>query len=417
MRVLMMVWNFWPGPEGGAERQCRRQAQALVRRGVACTVLTHRTTFGTPRREIDAGVDVRRFGLIGPFVHALLVRRRTLRPRKAAQAAPEAAPGDAPQAASFAWSMFRWLRRLDYLLFIVAGSLYYRRHRARFDVIHVHGACWMPGWARWLTAGRAVPIVSKETITPVLKPFDADVPFRSVWEARRRNALFLAIHPQMADELRAAGIPPERIRVIPNGVQLPAEASDVSHNRDVLFIGNFTQGVHHKAFDVLFEMWRRVASRDAMATLHVLGGGDASPWRQRVARDGLADRVAFHGFVPDPSAFYRSAALFVLPSRLEGVSNALLEAQSWGVPAVVSDIPGNRAVVEDGVTGFVRPVNDAGAMAEDVVRLLADPDLRARLGDAARERIRERFGIDAVAADLSRLYKELRAGAPYPHAG
>lgn len=411
MHVLMMIWSFWPGPEGGAERQCRRQAQALVARGVACTVLTHRTRFRAPRREIDAGVEIRRFGLIGPLVYTLFAHR----PRRAARApvtAPAggtAAPAPRP---SRAWRAFRWLRRLDYFLFIVAASRYYRRHADRFDVLHVHGACWMPGWARWLVGGRPVPVVSKETITPVLKPFDADVPFRARWEALRRGAFFIAIHDQMADELHQAGIPRERLRVIPNGVPLPPHAAPVAANRDVLFLGNFTQGVHHKAFDILLRCWKEVAPRHPDSILHILGAGDSTPWRQFAEAEGLAGRVRFHGFVDDPSPFYAKAAVFILPSRLEGVSNALLEAQSWGLPAVVSDIPGNRAVVEDGITGRVCPVNDVSAFAAALLELLRDPALRERQGRAARARMEERFGLPRIAAALQDLYQELRAGAP-----
>lgn len=412
MHVLMLIWNYWPGPEGGAERQCRRQAQALVARGLSCTVLTHRTRFCAPRHECDAGVEIRRFGLIGPIVHGVYTRW----PRRHRAVPPMAsgAPGASPTRPSLAWRAFRWLRRLDYFLFIAAASRFYRRNASRFEVVHVHGACWMPGWARWLVGDRPVPVISKETITPVLKPFDADVPWRGRWEALRRGAFFIAIHGQMAEELQAAGIPADRLRVIPNGVPIPAQPAPVAENRAVLFIGNFTQGVHHKAFDILLDGWKFVAAAEDRCTLHILGRGDATPWQDRVARDGLGARVRFHGFVEDPTPFFEKAAVFALPSRLEGVSNALLEAQSWGIPAVVSDIPGNRAVVQDGVTGIVCPVGDAGSFGAGLLELLRHPARRASMGRAAREHVRERFGMAGVAAELEGLYTQLLARTSAP---
>lgn len=417
MRVLMLIWNYWPGPEGGAERQCRRQARALAERGVACTVLTHRTKFQAPRRELDGPVEIRRFGLLGPVVHELFVHRHTLRPRAAAAASPTAGGTQPERAPSRAWQVFRWLRRLDYLLFIWSASRFYRRHRGHFDILHVHGACWMPGWARWLVGNQAVPVISKETTTPALKPFDADVPFRARWEARRREALFIATHPGMATELQQAGVPPGRIRLIPNGVDIPSQATDVARCRDALFIGNFTQGARQKGFDVLFAAWKIVAAQEPAARLHVLGGGPAGEWQQWVDAQGLRDRVQFHGFVPDPTPFYLQAAVFLLPSRIEGISNALLEAQSRGVPAVVSDIPGNVAVVLDGVTGLVCPVNDAEALARHTLALLKDAALRSRLGSAAREHVTRHFGMTGVADQLQGLYAELRTGASRPASG
>ena len=77
------------------------------------------------------------------------------------------------------------------------------------------------------------------------------------------------------------------------------------------------------------------------------------------------------------------------------------------MPAVVSDIPGNRAVVVDGETGLVGPAGDAEALAHALIRLLSDPDLRRRLGAAARRRMETEFGIAAVARQLSNLYGRL----------
>jgi glycosyltransferase involved in cell wall biosynthesis len=94
--------------------------------------------------------------------------------------------------------------------------------------------------------------------------------------------------------------------------------------------------------------------------------------------------------VTDPHAFYHAANFFVLPSRVEGTPNALLEAMSCGLPVIVSDgAPGPLELVEDGVTGLVVPVNDAAALAAALRRLASDGELRSRLGEAARARVSE----------------------------
>jgi glycosyltransferase involved in cell wall biosynthesis len=89
------------------------------------------------------------------------------------------------------------------------------------------------------------------------------------------------------------------------------------------------------------------------------------------------------------------------------MSNALLEAQSWGLAVVASDIPANRALVDDGINGLVVPVGDVDALAAAVIRLLDDAALRARLGRAARERVAREFAMDSVVDRLCALYDRL----------
>lgn len=89
----------------------------------------------------------------------------------------------------------------------------------------------------------------------------------------------------------------------------------------------------------------------------------------------------------------------MLPSRLEGTPNALLEAMSCGLPVIVSNgAPGLLELVEDGVTGLVVPVNDAAALAAALRRLASDGELRSRLGEAARARVSEHALPRAMAA-------------------
>jgi glycosyltransferase involved in cell wall biosynthesis len=147
-----------------------------------------------------------------------------------------------------------------------------------------------------------------------------------------------------------------------------------------------------------------VAPRHPGAELHIAGDGDPAPWRAMAERLGCAGSVRLLGRIRNVGPLYDEAQIFCLPSRVEGISNALLEAQSRGAACVVSDIRANLAVVEDGVNGVVVPVGDAEALAEAVSALLADPARRQRLGAAAVERIRRQFEIGAVVSNLERIY-------------
>lgn len=101
---------------------------------------------------------------------------------------------------------------------------------------------------------------------------------------------------------------------------------------------------------------------------------------------GIADRVRFLGWRADVGPLLESADVFVLASRFEGMSNSLMEAMAAGVPALVSRIPENTVLIDDGESGLVFEVGDAAALAQ-ALRGLRDPGLRARLTDAAYRRI------------------------------
>jgi glycosyltransferase involved in cell wall biosynthesis len=141
--------------------------------------------------------------------------------------------------------------------------------------------------------------------------------------------------------------------------------------------------------------------------LMIAGGGDDTAWRRLANQLGCSDSVSFLGHVKDVKSLYLSACIFVLPSRGEGLSNALLEAQSYGIPAVVSDIPGNCEVVIHQKTGLVVPVGDAAQLAAEVVRLWVDDDLRERLGGQARRQAIDRFSMRDTANQLVELYSSL----------
>ena len=118
-------------------------------------------------------------------------------------------------------------------------------------------------------------------------------------------------------------------------------------------------------------------------------GPERAALEQLAASEGLGDGVVFAGFRSDPVTFMRRAAIYALPSRFEGMPNALLEAMATGLPSVVSDAsPGPLEMVEDGVHGLVIPTEDHQALAAALRTLIEDPALRARLGQASCAKLR-----------------------------
>lgn len=111
------------------------------------------------------------------------------------------------------------------------------------------------------------------------------------------------------------------------------------------------------------------------------------------------------GYITDVARFWREAHIAVYPSRYgEGLPKTLLEAAASGRPAVTTDAPGCREAVADGVTGFLVPLDDADATADRLRRLVEDPALRRRMGEAARARVVERFSDEVVVKGFLGVY-------------
>lgn len=238
------------------------------------------------------------------------------------------------------------------------------------------------------------------------------VPWRRHWDRLRSSNRFIALHPAMADQLADRGIPRGRIAVIPNGVEMPDWSKRCENPGRILFVGNLTQGLADKGLDTLMAAWAEVSRHLPGIRLILAGGGDPEEVRQMARSSGGLASVDFPGFVQNPATLYSEAALLVVPSRREGLSNVLLEAQAWGIPAVATDIPGNRAVVTNGENGLLVPAGEAQAMAMAVVRVMTDHELRIRMGQAARARIAADFEIGRIAQRMQELYAKVVEEVP-----
>lgn len=165
--------------------------------------------------------------------------------------------------------------------------------------------------------------------------------------------------------------------------------------------------VRQKGYDVLIDAFAKSpAARDM--DLVILGQGPLeAALKAQAAVLGVAERVKFPGFQINPWAWFARARLFVLASRWEGFGNVVAEALACGVPALVTDCDfGPREQVEHGVSGWITPSENAGAMAAALDTLLSNDVLRAGLAVRGRRRA-EAFDIDVIAREYTRLFLDV----------
>ena len=380
----MVVRLFHPWV-GGTERQAHTLARALIDRGVDVRVVTGRWFRGTPRRETIDGVPV--------------FRNHTL------------------------WEFFgiKGFRKFGGYLYIVTLLWHLWRTRRTYDVIHIHGMNYHSA-----TAVRAGRWVGRPTVTKLANSGSAsDVEKmrqnRQLWGARYLlpSALacdrFVALNTAVVDELVAVGVPDDRIVSIPNGVPVEAIPTRTDHRADgpanVVFVGRLHE---QKGIDTLLEATSRLDEPAAgRMRIDLIGEGPHRPGLESRIRDlGLGETVELIGAVDDVPVRLRRADVFVLPSRAEGLSNALLEAMANGLPVIVSDVPGNRDVVDHEVNGLRFAAGDAEALANCLDRLVGDEESRARLGAEARRHVERKYSLPSVVDRYMDLYESLTAGSP-----
>lgn len=365
LRILVVNWLDRENPlSGGAETHLHQVFGRLAARGHQVTALVSGWPGCAPRVTLD-GIDVHRAG-----------GRHT---------------------------------------FSLAGPAYYRAHltSSHFDVVvedlnkvPTFTPCWthapvillahhLFGSTAFQAAAPPVAVVTWLLELTVPRTF--------------RGRTVIAVSESTKDDLVRRGLSAERIKVVPNGIDLErfSPASGPRAPRPtLLFLGRLKK---YKRIDLLLDAVALLAAQGVDVALRIAGDGD-----QRVAlegqvhRLGLGDRVKLLGFVSEAEklAELRAAWIHVLTSSKEGWGISNLEAAACGTPSVASDAPGLRESVVHGETGVLVQHGDVPALAAAVRSLLADDALRHHMGRQARA-FAEGFTWDASADGVERALREV----------
>jgi glycosyltransferase involved in cell wall biosynthesis len=221
------------------------------------------------------------------------------------------------------------------------------------------------------------------------------------------------------------GVPAARTALIPNFVEADAFARPDSRELalrrraaglppDAPVVGIVANLRPVKDHDLFLRMAALVAASDSQVHFAIIGEGDQRDRLEReTARLGLVGRIHFLGLLPNRPNPFQLMDIATLTSRTEGFPNSILEAMAAGRPVVATAVGGVPDAVEEGVTGFMVPPGAAEPFAAAVLRLLSDPGVARRCGEAGQRVARERFSETRVLADLQGLYERVltRRGA------
>jgi len=369
----MVIQDFYP-ITGGAEKQCLKLSKALIASGVDVTVVTRRTTAELEKECLVEGVQV--------------IRLKCRKP--------------------FEWASLVWL-------------FYLIKNRSQFDLLHVHMLHEHTFGS--IVAGRLFnkPVILKA----VSSGYDFDLlrlkkngrrPFNLlIIHATRYVSQVISICSAVQNDLLKWQFPPEIISCIPNGVTLHGAVSDATKKKRryelglpesgciVLRVGSY---LPVKGVSVLLDAWVEVA-RCEKETFLVSVGGEEVPSTVVQFTELYKEQMKTVPNQPDGVLpYYQAADFLVLPSLTEGLSNVLLEAQSCGLPAVVTNVGGNGDIIVDGENGLLVPPGDKDQLASAIVKLVRNKSLRHSMSGASLRRIKS-FSMAHVVAKYKELYARL----------
>jgi glycosyltransferase involved in cell wall biosynthesis len=209
-------------------------------------------------------------------------------------------------------------------------------------------------------------------------------------------------------------IDPARVKTIYNGLNLDdwdtSSQTRPAGRSHITTAGNIR---HVKGHDLFIKAAAALVPQFPDASFSIAGGIlEAAYFKelQALVRDlNLADRFQFLGSITNLCEHLSSADIFVLPSRSEGFSNAIVEAMAASLPVVATDVGGNAEAVQDGVSGFIVPPEDPQALAAAIAQLLADPSRARAMGAAGRLRVADKFTTEAMMKQTVATYANLLA--------
>lgn len=193
----------------------------------------------------------------------------------------------------------------------------------------------------------------------------------------------------------------------------PHDTYKISYSANiVLFVGQLSRTHTHKGVDYLIRAFHDVLKAKKDTYLIIVGKGDMIPTYQRLCEDlFISDKVIFPGFVEEKELieYYRGADIVVLPSTrvAEGFGMVLIEGGACGKPVIGTKVGGIQYVIKDGETGLLVPPKDPCTLANSILLLLKNEDLREKIGQRGRKLVEDNYSWDQITEMTENIYERL----------
>lgn len=318
------------------------------------------------------------------------------------------------------------LRRTCYLLALCAFGWQLWRRRHTYDILHVFQLSLFT-----LPALLVCRLTRKPLLVSVrndVPPFGGEKPARS-WngleglarlgkpalrfidhQLRLAGAWLVVLSTRMCERLECYSLTGAALRILPNGVDITNFTSQPEQEAEPFTVVCVAQFRYQKGIDVLLRAWGLLVEQLPQAHLLLVGDGPLFVQMQHLAVAlGISGSVEFAGQCANVAQYYQRGSVAVLPSRWEGMPNALLEAMACGRACVATRVSGSEDLLEREKYGLLVEPEDVDALAEALWLLLSEPDLARRYGQAARQHIEQHYTLQMIMEQHKKLYEQLLA--------
>ncbi len=234
---------------------------------------------------------------------------------------------------------------------------------------------------------------------------------------RKTPFICIAISQFVADALHHQGIPKVRIQKVINPIEVPPKPVDRNPVPTEPIVGFVGRTIPDKGILCFIEAMRLLCQQHAGIRAEIIGdaGGvihsDGSDFLEHCKRivenQSGAERIQFLGFHPNPVERMPQFSVLAVPSELEAWGRVVAEAMSVGVPVVGSDVGGIPEIIQHGVNGYLFPVNDAQALAEAILKIMTDDEIRSRMSKQSRQWVRSQCDPDQHAQKVVNIHAQL----------
>ncbi len=412
-RIYMVIGTFHP-LIGGTEMQALILCRTLRERGHEATILTFSHDRTWPSRDTIENVPVIR-------VASLLLGNREGKPMR--------------------------LQRILYMLALIIMGWTLWRHRHNYDILHLCQfsvltlpaalTCRLarkPLLVSVRSAGSGKKKHNRTTVSLLPGPLDPTTPWLRtngnswvdgdleglvragkplVWLANTLlqdiQATLIILNTHMKGYLAAHDILLPDIHLIPNGVDITRfhpESEDTASQGRAHVVVCVSKLRYEKGIDVLLQAWHLVHQRLPDSHLILVGNGPIEKQLKCMAEAlGIQDFVEFAGLQQDVPAQLHRGCLAVLPSRWEGMPNAILEAMACGIPCVATRVTGSEDIIQHGTNGLLVENEDYHGMAEALLLLLQDQERSRIYGAAARKTIEQHYSFEHIINKYIDIYQ------------
>lgn len=280
------------------------------------------------------------------------------------------------------------------------------------DIVHTHASM----TARMAAKRAGVPKIfcTKHCMEGAPGAFPKRLVRRAV--NRRFGDKIIAVSKEVRRSMIAGGTSPKQVVTVPNGIEdIPMLTAAEKVETLAAFggkPGEYAIGIAARLEEVkdhgtLLRAAEKILEQRRDVRFYIIGAGSLRAELERQAETlGIAEHVAFTGFLQDVERMEAALDIAVITSKQEALCLSIIESMWAGVPAVGTDSGGVSEVIRHGETGYLVPVGDSGTLAERLLELLADDAKRREMGAAAREYVRKHFAADKMTKRIEKLYTE-----------